>query len=123
MDQRPSLDITPVVGIDAYQNTNIAKAYSQDNKIISSEVIRHMLDNKLEKGIITPDLHEKAIEQLDELVKGGEGSKGGKIIGHTKSGKPVYKKFITFLSKIHYFLNLFLSGFYLGGISYGCSIL
>jgi hypothetical protein len=25
--------------------------------------------------------------------KGGEGSKGGKIIGHTKSGKPIYDRF------------------------------
>lgn len=25
-----------------------------------------------------------------DLVKGGEGSKGGKVIGHTKSGKPIY---------------------------------
>lgn len=27
----------------------------------------------------------------DVLNKGGEGSKGGKIIGHTKSGKPIYR--------------------------------
>lgn len=27
----------------------------------------------------------------DVLNKGGEGSKGGKVIGHTKSGKPVYR--------------------------------
>lgn len=26
----------------------------------------------------------------DDIEKGGEGSKGGKIIGHTKSGKPIY---------------------------------
>lgn len=26
----------------------------------------------------------------NDLEKGGEGSKGGKIIGHTKTGKPVY---------------------------------
>ena len=25
-----------------------------------------------------------------DLVKGGEGSKGGHVIGHTQSGKPVY---------------------------------
>jgi hypothetical protein len=25
-----------------------------------------------------------------DLMKGGEGSKGGKVIGHTKSGKPIY---------------------------------
>lgn len=27
---------------------------------------------------------------LDSLEKGGEGSRGGRIIGHTKSGKPIY---------------------------------
>jgi hypothetical protein len=31
--------------------------------------------------------------ESDELVKGGEGSRGGKIIGHTKSGKPIYDSF------------------------------
>lgn len=31
----------------------------------------------------------KAIEEID-LEKGGEGSKGGKVIGHTRSGKPIY---------------------------------
>lgn len=29
-------------------------------------------------------------EDLD-IIKGGEGSKGGKVIGHTKSGKPIYE--------------------------------
>lgn len=34
---------------------------------------------------------QKSIQ--DELSKsGGEGSRGGKVIGHTKSGKPVYEK-------------------------------
>lgn len=27
----------------------------------------------------------------DLIMKGGEGSKGGKVIGHTKSGKPIYE--------------------------------
>ena len=30
--------------------------------------------------------------QERDLEKGGEGSKGGKIIGHTRSGKPIYDK-------------------------------
>lgn len=30
-------------------------------------------------------------EEKTDLEKGGEGSKGGKIIGHTKSGKPIYE--------------------------------
>ena len=29
-------------------------------------------------------------QPLEELIKGGEGSRGGRVIGHTKSGKPVY---------------------------------
>ena len=29
-------------------------------------------------------------EKVNALEKGGEGSRGGKVIGHTKSGKPVY---------------------------------
>jgi hypothetical protein len=29
----------------------------------------------------------------DILEKGGEGSRGGKVIGHTKSGKPIYDTF------------------------------
>lgn len=33
----------------------------------------------------------KAME--NEIQKGGEGSRGGKIIGHTKSGKPIYDSF------------------------------
>lgn len=41
----------------------------------------------------TDDVVEKAFNNLmneDLLEKGGEGSKGGKVIGHTKSGKPIY---------------------------------
>lgn len=28
---------------------------------------------------------------VEELTKGGEGSRGGKVIGHTRSGKPIYQ--------------------------------
>lgn len=31
-------------------------------------------------------------DEANELEKGGEGSKGGKIIGHTRSGKAIYDK-------------------------------
>lgn len=30
-------------------------------------------------------------EEVEELIKSGEGSRGGKVIGHTKSGKPIYQ--------------------------------
>lgn len=32
-----------------------------------------------------------AQELEDAIKKGGEGSRGGKVIGHTKSGKPIYE--------------------------------
>lgn len=31
----------------------------------------------------------------NDLEKGGEGTHGGKVIGHTKSGKPIYEKMNT----------------------------
>jgi len=33
---------------------------------------------------------KKALDGLLGLIKGGEGSRGGKVIGHTRSGKPIY---------------------------------
>lgn len=46
------------------------------------------LDDKLEKGIISQEVYNKIFSQ--GLIKGGEGSKGGKVIGHTATGKPIY---------------------------------
>lgn len=37
---------------------------------------------------VPAELLQKSNE--DDLEKGGEGSRGGKVIGHTKSGKPIY---------------------------------
>jgi hypothetical protein len=37
---------------------------------------------------------KKSVDFLNKLEKAaGEGSKGGKVIGHTKSGKPIYESF------------------------------
>ena len=46
-----------------------------------------MYEENLEKA------KESIRKAIDILEKGGEGSRGGKIIGHTKSGKPIYDKF------------------------------
>ena len=35
---------------------------------------------------------EKSFKEFD-IIKGGEGSKGGNIIGHTRSGKPIYDSY------------------------------
>ncbi len=36
------------------------------------------------------DLEMADPDEVREICKGGEGSRGGKVIGHTKSGKPIY---------------------------------
>lgn len=75
------------------QKTNPYLIKSFSNHIPSEMEMRNELRDKLTKGVITEDLYSKAIEQLDGLMmkaKSGEGSRGGHIIGHTKSGKPVY---------------------------------
>lgn len=58
--------------------------------------IKDMIDVWQETGLIKGeqvDSQAKAITiAIEEIVKGGEGSRGGKVIGHTKSGKPVYAK-------------------------------
>ncbi len=58
----------------------------------SFDSIRKGLDDNFHRGDIDKSLYETAILQLEELEKAskGEGSKGGKIIGHTRSGKAVY---------------------------------
>ena len=58
--------------------------------------IRQHIQEKFEKGMIDPVTFLKANIQLSKveeelLVKAkGEGSRGGRIIGHTSSGKPIY---------------------------------
>lgn len=46
--------------------------------------------------------------ESENLEKGGEGSRGGKIVGYTKSGKPIYegrgtaKKYESFTKQDHH---------------------
>ena len=55
-----------------------------------SEVDENEKEEKSKKG--NKMKSKKSFEEELDLLKGGEGSKGGKVIGHTKSGKPVYEK-------------------------------
>lgn len=55
---------------------------------------------------------EKSLVSENDLEKGGEGSRGGKVIGHTKSGKPVYagklgKEYKNFTNSDHHEAQLF----------------
>ena len=56
-------------------------------------VLNNEGDNQITKSVYY--IREKIKEVIDEddLEKGGEGSKGGNVIGHTKSGKPIYNSF------------------------------
>ena len=60
-------------------------------EIKTCQALIENLDEKKTYNLSTPQLLslQKALDT--DIVKGGEGSKGGKIIGHTKSGKPIYK--------------------------------
>lgn len=96
-DLKKSESTSTTIGLSEYNpsttignNPHLVKAFKQERQIDYSK-IKQELDSKLEKGMIDNELHTKAIDQLNSLVKAkGEGSRGGHVIGHTKSGKPVY---------------------------------
>lgn len=48
------------------------------------------IEENFQKGAIDTLTFLKAMVAYNTIEKGGEGSRGGKIIGHTKSGKPIY---------------------------------
>src|SRR5690606_28473908 len=56
-----------------------------------SEYLVDVIDNGI-RYQVTKDLEIiKGEDGEEELEKAGEGSRGGKVIGHTKSGKPIYE--------------------------------
>ena len=64
-------------------------------------------EEKVKTGVYTDTVLNRNLDRVgksygeiekseeEDLEKGGEGSKGGRIIGHTKSGKPVYESMKT----------------------------
>jgi len=70
-----------------YQGHNILGSFKED--ITPLQIIT---DN-FNKGLIDEQTFESAKEQLENLLtKGGEGSRGGEVLGHTSSGSPIYKR-------------------------------
>ena len=60
------LESKQMITTDLYKGSIIEKAYQGgDESIISAEIIKTQLNNKLEKGIIDQPLYDKAIEQLE----------------------------------------------------------
>lgn len=59
--------------------------------------IKKAIDDNYANGLIDPLTYMRACVQLDNLLekagKTGEGSRGGHVIGHTKSGKAIYDHF------------------------------
>lgn len=90
------------IGISDYKDSSIEKSMNESfglekggktTMVIHADRVRKALDNKLEKGLIDEVTYLKALVQLDNVLEKagkGEGSRGGKVIGHTKSGKAVY---------------------------------
>ncbi len=83
-----------IISAEDYRGTSIESALKIDKKpSLTIGELKKGLNDNLSKGLIDPELYGKAISQLDSIIEKaskGEGSKGGHIIGHTKSGKPVY---------------------------------
>lgn len=63
-------------------NDNLVKAF------VDNRSPRQVIEDNFEKGLIDQDTYDKATNVL--IKAKGEGSKGGKVIGHTKSGKAIY---------------------------------
>lgn len=90
-----------MITIDDYKNqsTNpyLVKGFVEN---ISTEVqIRKQLSDNLSKGLIDQEVHDKAIDQLENLlVKGGVGS-GRHKVGDIVTGKTPNGS--TFIGKIH----------------------
>ena len=56
-----------------------------------TKAARAILMTKFDNDDIGIELFSKAMDQLERIEKGGgEGSRGGHIIGHTRSGKAIY---------------------------------
>jgi hypothetical protein len=61
----------------------------EEEKVKTGVYTDTVLNRNLDRVGKTYGEVEKSEEQ--DLEKGGEGSRGGKVVGHTKSGKPVYE--------------------------------
>lgn len=62
------------------------KAIEHAKKVIKNELEK-------DKGDLKKSFESLGVLESDDIQKSGEGSKGGKVIGHTKSGKPIYESF------------------------------
>lgn len=83
-----------MVELKNFKGTRIAQCFHNVNET-PEETVRLRIQSNFEKGLIDKDTFLNASKQLDDLIekagkKTGEGSRGGRVIGHTQSGKPIY---------------------------------
>jgi hypothetical protein len=79
-----------IIKASDYTGTNIFESIHSPVK--TAAIIKLKLKDNLEQGLIDQEQFNKAEEQLNNLImKAGAGSRGGKVIGHTRSGKPIYE--------------------------------
>lgn len=83
------------ISLSDFDGSRIGRYFTSPEKRMEQAVsqIKKSIEDKFEKGVIDAGLKDNALKQLDVIIKShvsGEGSRGGKIIGHTRSGKPVY---------------------------------
>lgn len=69
------------------QNIDLQEAiqrYNIEKSVVGT--LAYNIDQNLQKGMSVDEAIENVLQKA-----GGEGSRGGKVIGHTKSGKPIYE--------------------------------
>lgn len=84
------VSLTPQMLLQMNKNLNIHNSLADQhfaNGGNGKRFYKSEVERDFEKGLPTYE----DLEEMDNLEKGGgEGSRGGKVIGHTKSGKPIY---------------------------------
>jgi 8-oxo-dGTP diphosphatase len=84
----------PITVINA-KFTNPEEKIAEVGGTVSLEEAWEVLQKAFDEGQISPEQYVDARNNYlrakeKEIQKGGEGSKGGEVIGHTASGKPIY---------------------------------
>lgn len=97
-------DRLPKLAANLYDAYYPGAEHAQDTKLAGSPSLEKSgeLEQKaIYKWTVDPETQHETIEDLTDerisqliakLNKGGEGSRGGRIIGRTKTGKPIYAK-------------------------------
>lgn len=103
----PELSPTQQVLLKSVIAEELSKSMKLDDKILAAPKIEAKIgetklqedradDNADEKiaQAAEPEVNHQGGEKQDgwegQVIKGGEGSKGGKVIGHTEAGNPIY---------------------------------